>query len=187
MRTDHQVDNGPAGGSVTRPEGASAPLPSVVWMHGGGTIIGNRHLDNAESERWAREISVCSVSVEYRLAPENPFPTPLEDCYLALSWAVAEADLIGVDVSRIAVGGKSAGGLLAAAVSLLRENAGVQNSAARSSTSNARRSPRNAVEPARRCAAVESRTMPSVGGATSGICTERPMCPRWPCRRERPT
>ena len=134
MRTDHQVDNGPVVVSVTRPEGASAPLPSVVWMHGGGTIIGNRHLDNAQLERWAREISVCSVSVEYRLAPENPFPTPLEDCYLALSWAVAEADLIGVDVSRIAVGGKSAGGLLAAAVSLLARERRVQNSAARSST-----------------------------------------------------
>jgi acetyl esterase/lipase len=118
-RTDHVVDDGPVVVSVHRPAGESGALPCVVWMHGGGTIIGNRHLDNAQLERWCKELSVCSVSVEYRLAPEHPYPAPLEDCYQAFCWTIAHAGEIGVDPSRVGVGGKSAGGLLAAALALL--------------------------------------------------------------------
>ena len=124
-RSDHVVDEGPVVVTINRPKTASNPLPCVVWMHGGGTIIGNRHLDDAQLQRWCRSLGLCSVSVEYRLAPEHPFPVPLEDCYQALSWAVAHADDLGIDPSRIGVGGKSAGALLAASLALLvRERGG---------------------------------------------------------------
>jgi acetyl esterase/lipase len=124
-RSDHTVDDGPVEVTISRPTGMSGPAPCVVWMHGGGTIIGNRHLDNATLERWCRSLGLCSVSVEYRLAPEHPFPIPLEDCYQALKWTVSHADELRFDPTRIGVGGKSAGALLAASLTLLaREREG---------------------------------------------------------------
>jgi len=123
-RSDHTVDDGPVVVSIHRPKAASGRLPCVVWMHGGGTIIGNRHIDNLQLERWCRSLGLCSVSVEYRLAPEHPFPIPLEDCYQALSWTVRHADELDIDRARIGVGGKSAGGLLAAALALLARDRG---------------------------------------------------------------
>jgi acetyl esterase/lipase len=123
-RSDHAIDGGPIVVTIHRPRAAPGLLPCVVWMHGGGTIIGNRHLDDVQLERWCRSLGICSVSVEYRLAPEHPFPIPLEDCYQALSWAVAHAEELGIDRSRVGVGGKSAGALLAAALALLARERG---------------------------------------------------------------
>jgi acetyl esterase/lipase len=124
-RTDLTIGDGAVTVSVHRPREASGLLPAVLWIHGGGMIIGNRHMDNAQLERWCRSFSCTCVSVEYRLAPEHPFPTPLEDCYAALCWIVQEAEQLQIDVRRIGVGGKSAGGGLAAAICLLaRERTG---------------------------------------------------------------
>jgi acetyl esterase/lipase len=123
-RTDHTIENGSVVVTRYRPQGIAGPLPSIVWMHGGGLIFGNRHLDNEQLERWCRSFNLCSLSVEYRLAPEHPFPLPLEDCYAALSWAVRNANDLGVDPGRIGVGGKSAGGGLAAALALLARERG---------------------------------------------------------------
>lgn len=123
-RSDCNIGDGSVIVTVHRPAGVAEALPAIVWMHGGGLIFGNRHLDNEQSERWCRTFALCCLSVEYRLAPEHPFPVPLEDCYSALSWATEQADTIGVDANRIGVGGKSAGGGLAAALALLARERG---------------------------------------------------------------
>jgi acetyl esterase len=97
----------------------SGPFPILVWFHGGGWVIGD--LDGADAT--ARHLTVGAecvvVSVDYRLAPETKFPGPLDDCYAATVWAARQAAQIQGDADRIAVGGDSAGGNLAAAVSLM--------------------------------------------------------------------
>ncbi|AFM15027.1 esterase/lipase [Mycolicibacterium chubuense NBB4] len=98
-----------------RPAG-SAPGPALLWIHGGGYVIGDAAQDDVLCRRFARELGATVASVNYRLAPEHPYPTPLEDCYAALSWL---ATLPSVDPARVAVGGASAGGGLAAALALL--------------------------------------------------------------------
>jgi acetyl esterase/lipase len=87
-------------------------------MHGGGTVIGNRFMDNARLNEWCRLLSCACVSVEYRLAPEAPYPLPLDDCDNGLRYIVDHAASLRLDPSRIGVGGRSAGGLLAAALGL---------------------------------------------------------------------
>jgi acetyl esterase/lipase len=99
-----------------RPPGATDPGPGLVWIHGGGYVIGNAAMDDAMCARFARLLGVTVASVDYRLAPEYPYPTPLEDCYAALTWL---AGLPAVDPARVAIGGASAGGGLAAALGLL--------------------------------------------------------------------
>jgi acetyl esterase/lipase len=123
-RVDYTIEDGPVVVSTHRPRGVAKPLPAIVWMHGGGLIFGNRHLDNEQLERWCRSFNMSCLSVEYRLAPEHPFPVPLEDCYAALSWAATNADELGVAPDQIGVGGKSAGGGLAAALTLLARQRG---------------------------------------------------------------
>jgi acetyl esterase/lipase len=114
--------------SVTSPEGATAdvvvyddgsrtaPTGALLWIHGGGHLIGDPGLDHSWCSRVVTEVGVPVVSVDYRLAPEHPFPADLDDCSAALRWLQAHADELGVDPARIAVGGASAGGGLAAAV-----------------------------------------------------------------------
>jgi acetyl esterase/lipase len=118
-RSDHVVDDGPVIVTLYRPTGISGPLPTLYWMHGGGYIIGNRDLDAAELQRWCQLFSCACATVEYRLAPEHPFPTPLEDCYSGLCWLTDHADELEIDVKRLGIGGRSAGGGLAAALALL--------------------------------------------------------------------
>ena len=95
------------------------PFPVLVWYHGGGWVVGD--LDSADAT--ARQLTVGSgclvVSVDYRLAPETKFPGPAEDCYQAMEWAAANAGSLKGDGTKLAVGGDSAGGNLAAAVSLM--------------------------------------------------------------------
>lgn len=99
-----------------RPTDASGPGPALLWIHGGGYVIGSAAQDDQLCRRFARELGATVASVDYRLAPENPYPVPLEDCYAALAWL---AGLPSVDPARVAIGGASAGGGLAAALALL--------------------------------------------------------------------
>jgi len=94
-------------------------LPALLWIHGGGYVLGNVEQDNLAAKHLAKAVQCVVVSVEYRLAPEHPFPAPVEDCYAALKWLSDHSDELGVDQSRIAIGGPSAGGGLAAGLALL--------------------------------------------------------------------
>jgi acetyl esterase/lipase len=104
--------------SVLRPHNAVGDLPALYWMHGGGMVIGNRHMDDARLNEWCRSLSCACVSVEYRLAPEAAYPVPLDDCDAGLSYLFDHADELRIDPGRIGVGGRSAGGALAAALAL---------------------------------------------------------------------
>ncbi|MCO1653808.1 alpha/beta hydrolase [Pseudonocardia humida] len=106
---------------VARPAATTDPAPALLWIHGGGLVIGSAAMDDDFCRRVARELGVVVASVEYRLAPEHPFPAPLHDCYAGLEWLAGQP---GVDPRRIAVGGASAGGGLAAALALLARERG---------------------------------------------------------------
>ncbi|SOC45050.1 alpha/beta hydrolase [Ureibacillus acetophenoni] len=94
-------------------------LPGFLWIHGGGYVLGTAEADDALCVNIVNTANCVVVSVDYRLAPEHPYPTPIEDCYSALSWLVNNADELGVDTDKIGVGGLSAGGGLTAALTLL--------------------------------------------------------------------
>ncbi|MGP4084934.1 alpha/beta hydrolase [Streptomyces sp. KR55] len=94
-------------------------LPGLLYIHGGGFVMGRIEQFDAAATRIAAEVGAVVVSVEYRLAPENPFPAGLEDCYAALAWTAKSASELGIDPDRIGIAGESAGGGLAAAVALL--------------------------------------------------------------------
>ncbi|MBY8856729.1 alpha/beta hydrolase [Nocardia sp. CA2R105] len=106
---------------VFRPAGARGLRPGVLWVHGGGLIMGSAAMDDARCRAFADRLGAIVVSVEYRLAPEYPFPIPLEDCYTGLRWLAAHPD---VDADRIAIGGDSAGGGLTAALAMLARDRG---------------------------------------------------------------
>jgi acetyl esterase/lipase len=93
----------------------SGPAPALLWIHGGGYVIGSAQQDDSLCRRFARELGITVAAVEYRLAPEHPYPASLDDCHEALRWL---AGLPGVDPTRVAIGGASAGGGLAAALAL---------------------------------------------------------------------
>ncbi|MCU1428789.1 MAG: lipase [Actinomycetia bacterium] len=120
VRTEHSVPGDhdvPV--RVHRPKDAAGLLPCMYSIHGGGYIIGSYDMDDPVFERVAPKLGLLGVSVEYRLAPETPYPDPLEDCYRGLKWVYDNAADLGVDPSRIGVAGTSAGGGLAAALALL--------------------------------------------------------------------
>lgn len=98
---------------VIRPLGAG-PHPILVYLHGGGWICGSASTHRKLAHRFA-EAGYVVVNVDYRLAPEHPFPTPFDDCMAAIRWAHREAARLGGDPCRLAVGGDSAGGNLSAA------------------------------------------------------------------------
>ncbi|MDM5333196.1 alpha/beta hydrolase [Ureibacillus composti] len=100
---------------IYTPEG-EGPFPVLVYYHGGGWVIGSVEGFEAANRLVATEGNVVVVSVDYRLAPENPYPTPIEDCYAALEWVAANAAEIKGDASQISVGGDSAGGNLSTVV-----------------------------------------------------------------------
>jgi acetyl esterase/lipase len=104
---------------IYRPEKQSGRLPSLLWIHGGGYMLGELDQEDLTAKQLTLTVDCVVVSVEYRLAPENPYPAPLEDCYAALKWLSANAGELKVDGSRIAIGGASAGGGLAAGLALL--------------------------------------------------------------------
>jgi acetyl esterase/lipase len=104
-----------------RPVGVSQPTPALLWIHGGGYVMGTAQQDDALCRRFTRELSITVAAVDYRLAPEHPYPASLEDCYSALTWL---AGLPAVDPARVAIGGAGAGGGLAAALALLAHDRG---------------------------------------------------------------
>lgn len=104
---------------IYQPAHRPVRLPALLWIHGGGYVLGSVAGDDLLTKHFATTAECVVVSVEYRLAPEHPFPAPVEDCYAALKWLAAHADELGVDKSRIAIGGASAGGGLAAGLALL--------------------------------------------------------------------
>ena len=89
---------------------------ALLWIHGGGYVLGVPEMDRAIFGRILDRLDIAIVAVDYRLAPETPFPGPLDDCYAALCWMVDRASELGIDAGRIAVAGASAGGGLAAAL-----------------------------------------------------------------------
>jgi acetyl esterase/lipase len=111
---------------VYRPIAATGTRsPAILYLHGGGFSVGDLDSEHAGAARIAAETESVVVSVNYRLAPEHPFPAGLDDCYAALCWMAAQADDLAIDLDRIAVRGASAGGGLAAAVALMaRDRAG---------------------------------------------------------------
>lgn len=109
---------------VYRPRAAIAPLPALLWIHGGGYVAGNPEGDDWEVKKIVDAVGCVVVSVDYRLAPETPHPGPVEDCYAALLWLQAQADELGVDKTRIGIAGISAGGGLCAALALLARDRG---------------------------------------------------------------
>ncbi|PXA88150.1 arylesterase [Nostoc sp. 3335mG] len=104
---------------IYRPKAATGVLPCILHMHSGGYVMGSAAREEAQHRPLVMALHCCLISVEYRLAPETPFPGAIEDCYAALSWVVANAAELRIDRSRIGVMGESAGGGLAAALALL--------------------------------------------------------------------
>lgn len=120
---------GPAGAPLVtvhlyRPLEGQRNTGALLYIHGGGYIVGSAQNYHDQCSRFARELGLLVVNVEYRLAPETPFPGPLEDCYAALKWTAAHADALGIDPGRIAVAGDSAGAGLAAALAQLAHDRG---------------------------------------------------------------
>ena len=114
---------GPIGARAYRPQGAS-PLPAVVYLHGGGWVVGDLDTHDATTSALAARSGCVVVSIDYRLAPEFPFPAGLEDCYDALAFVAEHGDELGIDPKRVAVAGDSAGANLAAALCLLARERG---------------------------------------------------------------
>jgi acetyl esterase len=109
--------DGPIPIRITFPEG-DAPLPALVFFHGGGWVVGSIATHDLLCRTLTNLAQVVVVSVEYRLAPEHPYPAALRDACNATAWVAARGTALGIDPARIFVGGDSAGGNLAAAVAL---------------------------------------------------------------------
>jgi acetyl esterase len=112
---------GPAGEvkvRIYRPLASSAPAPALVYFHGGGWVVGNLSSHDHLCRYLAAKSGVVVIAVDYRLAPEHKFPAAYEDCLAAVRWVAASAAELGIDAKRLAVGGDSAGGSLAAAAAL---------------------------------------------------------------------
>ncbi|GMQ93855.1 MAG: alpha/beta hydrolase [Acidimicrobiia bacterium] len=124
---DHLVegfDGHPLMVRLYKPDTERPSSPGFYWVHGGGLILG----DVSNSDPWCAEVAcdldVVVASVEYRLAPEFPYPIPLEDCYAGLTWFFDHATATGMNGSRIAIGGSSAGAGLAAGLAMLARDRG---------------------------------------------------------------
>lgn len=117
---ENRIISGPNGYlpiRIYRPS-AEPNLPVLVYFHGGGWVIGNMDGNEPTACSLANKGNFVVVQVQYRKAPEHPFPAPLNDCYTALAWVVKNAALLQIDATKIGVGGDSAGGNLAAAVAI---------------------------------------------------------------------
>ncbi len=101
---------------IYKPQSVAAPAPVLLWLHGGGYVMGKPEQDDVICAHYARESDIIVVSVDYRYAPKYPFPAGLDDCYAALKWVASHSQQLGGDEKRIAIGGASAGGGLAASL-----------------------------------------------------------------------
>jgi acetyl esterase/lipase len=114
------LDSG-VGIRLHRRPGVTDVAPALLWIHGGGYVLGSTKQDDRLCRRFSSELGITVASVDYRLAPEHPYPAALDDCYSALTWL---SRLPAVDPARVAIGGASAGGGLAAALALLARDRG---------------------------------------------------------------
>lgn len=104
---------------IKRPVDQSGDLPCIYRIHGGGMIIGSIDDEHPSVSSAVEQLGCVLVSVEYRLAPENPYPAQVDDCYAGLCWVAEQAGALGIDGARLVIAGESAGGGLAAAVALM--------------------------------------------------------------------
>lgn len=121
-RAENRSIPGPAGPIPVRvyaAEGLATPAPALVYFHGGGWVIGSLESHDSFCRALANRSGAIVVSVEYRLAPEARYPAAAEDCYAVTRWVADHGAELGVDATRLAIGGDSAGGNLAAAVALM--------------------------------------------------------------------
>jgi acetyl esterase/lipase len=130
LAIDDVLVDGPAGPAsvrirVYRPTSAASATPALLWIHGGGFILGSPEQDERTSIAFARELGITVAATTYRLAPDHASPAAVEDAYAALSWLVEHAGERGIDPTRIAIGGASAGGGLAASLALYAHDRGV--------------------------------------------------------------
>ena len=109
---------------IYRPTDATGTLPGIYFIHGGGMILGDIDGENAVATQICERVDAVVVSVEYRLAPEHPYPAPVEDCYAGLVWMARNASELRFDPDRLAVYGGSAGGGLTIAISMLARDRG---------------------------------------------------------------
>lgn len=118
---------GPAGAQrirIYKPKSATTQAPGLVYIHGGGMVMGSIEGEAASAQHLSAETGAIVVSVDYRKAPENPYPSGAEDCYSAAKWVFDNAEEIGIDPSNIGIYGGSAGGGLAIAVALMARDKG---------------------------------------------------------------
>jgi acetyl esterase/lipase len=109
---------------IYQPKRHAGLMAAYLHIHGGGYVVGEPEIAMPRNQLYAGELNCTVVSVDYRLSPETAFPGPVEDCYAALKWLHANANALGVDRNRIAIGGESAGGGLAAGLALLARDRG---------------------------------------------------------------
>jgi acetyl esterase len=127
FKTSDRPVPGPSGGIPIRvfaPRQADHPLPILVWLHGGGHVVGTLDSYDAICRQLALQGDCLVVSVAYRLAPEHKFPAGVDDSFAALEWVASHAADLGGDPARLAIGGDSAGGNLAAVCAILARDAG---------------------------------------------------------------
>jgi acetyl esterase/lipase len=110
--------------TIFRSQRARGPVPGLFNIHGGGMVSGHRYMDNERLVELVDEFALVAVNIEYRLAPEYPFPFGVEDCYAGLAWTAENAAEIGIKPDRTIVMGGSAGGGLSAAVALMARDRG---------------------------------------------------------------
>ncbi|MDE0841512.1 MAG: alpha/beta hydrolase fold domain-containing protein [Porticoccaceae bacterium] len=124
---DHQVQVSPQQQLLVRlyrPAETSRRLPAMLWFHGGGYCVGSLQQDDYHVRQLVADVGCAVLSVDYRLAPEQPFPAALDDAYAALLWLFKRAEDLQIDSTRLAVGGLSAGGGLAAGLALAARDRG---------------------------------------------------------------
>jgi acetyl esterase len=127
IRTDHTVPGGDGRSvpvRICKPPNVSGPLPALLLLHGGGFVMGDLDTATPQAMDLCRQVPAVVAVVDYRLAPEHPYPAALQDCEIALRWIISGSVALGVDPARIGVYGMSAGGGLAAALTLLLRDRG---------------------------------------------------------------
>lgn len=110
---------GPLAARLYRPEEAAGPLPVFVWLHGGGWTLGDLAGYDVLCQHFCAQAACAVLALDYRLAPENPFPAAVEDVWHCLKWLRREGSVLGLDAERLAIGGDSAGGNLTAVACLM--------------------------------------------------------------------
>ncbi len=128
VRTTSRMIPGAAGEMLAKiyepVQRTGSKLPAMLWIHGGGYVMGHPDMDDALCERFVQAANCVVVSVDYHLAPEHPYPAAIHDCYAGLTWMTDEADSLGIDVDRVAIAGASGGGGLTAALALMARDKG---------------------------------------------------------------